>query len=128
VLHTNNTSIASRNQQFVNAAYLNRFYGGNKDNIAEILRQFKKQFNEEMETLGRYIAGKNTVAIRTLVHHMRTTVSTVNNQSPMIAQLVAIENADESASGLNIVLYNYRMLQLQQPAVEEQVNELLSFN
>jgi signal transduction histidine kinase/DNA-binding response OmpR family regulator len=128
VLHTNNSIAGGGHQQFVNAAYLNRVYGANKDNIADILQQFQKQFREEMEKLDRCVADKNTAGIKVLAHHMRTTVSAVNNLSPLLARLQVMENADESASGWNIVIYNYRMLQLQQPVVEEQVNEMLLFN
>lgn len=95
---------------FVSNSYLSRVFSGNRTFVSEITKQFTKQYQEELLTLEEYIAKKDIKAVNKMGHHMKTTVSSVNNESPLAPCLEAIENANDSETGWNIVSYNFDFL------------------
>ncbi len=95
---------------FVSNAYLSRIFSGNRAFVSEITKQFTTQYQEELVTLEQYITSKDIKAVNKMGHHMKTTVNSVNNESPLAPCLDAIENASDSETGWNIVNYNFEFL------------------
>jgi CheY-like chemotaxis protein len=115
----------SSTPEFINKDYLNRIFSGNSEFIKEMANQFIIQYAKELDTLGEYIKNKDASSANKLGHHMKTTVSSMNDQSPLIHSLMAIENASDSETGWNILNYNYDMLLKSREKVLEEAKKLI---
>jgi signal transduction histidine kinase/DNA-binding response OmpR family regulator len=118
-MHSNRSTTANgiqtenmqqHSNEFVSDKYLSRVFNNNRTFVNEITKQFVKQYQEELLTLKQHITAKDMKAVNKMGHHMKTTVSSVNNESPLVPSLEAIENANDSETGWNIVNYNYDFL------------------
>ncbi len=123
--HINTEPRSTSNPDFINKDYLNRIFNGNSEFIKEMANQFIIQYAKELDTLGEHIKNKDASSANKLGHHMKTTVSSMNDQSPLIHSLMAIENASDSETGWNILNYNYDMLLKSREKVLEEAKKLI---
>jgi signal transduction histidine kinase/response regulator of citrate/malate metabolism len=78
--------------KYVDIKYLQDIFTGNEDFIQEILEQFKTQFPQEMEQLSEGVRLKDRDLIAKTTHHMKTTVTTLNPDTPIASLLLSIDN------------------------------------
>jgi CheY-like chemotaxis protein len=111
---------------FVSNRYLSRIFNNNGDYITQITNQFVKQYQEELITLKQHITNKDIKAVNKMGHHMKTTVNSVNNESPLAPSLEAIESAGDSETGWNIIHYNYAFLDKTKEQVLAQAEKVVN--
>jgi signal transduction histidine kinase/DNA-binding NarL/FixJ family response regulator len=116
----------SQQENYVDAAYLHRIFNGNRQHIAELVKQFVQQYPSELQKLREFIDARNIASVKKTGHFMKTTVCSVNNKSALLFCLEAIENADNSETGWNIILYNFKVLEKHQAKVMEQAESILN--
>jgi signal transduction histidine kinase/CheY-like chemotaxis protein/HPt (histidine-containing phosphotransfer) domain-containing protein len=80
--------------QFLNIPYLTQTYSDNQSFIAEVLNQFKEQYPLELTELEEAVKARDTGKIRKLAHHMKTTVTAINNSSPLYKHCERIEKIE----------------------------------
>lgn len=117
---------SNEQDKYVDAGYLNHIFNANQQHIAELVKQFVQQYPSEIQKLLDYIDARNIAAVKKTGHFMKTTVCSVNSQSPLLFCLEAIENADNSETGWNIILYNFKVLEKQQEKVMQQAERILN--
>jgi signal transduction histidine kinase/DNA-binding response OmpR family regulator len=123
-LQTANTQ--QQQSEFVSNRYLSRIFNNNRTYVTEITKQFVKQYQQELNLLKQYIAEKDIKAVNKMGHHMKTTVNSVNNESPLAPSLEAIENAADSETGWNIIAYNYAFLDQTKAEVIAQAEKVIN--
>ncbi len=96
--------------KYVSEKYLYRIFNGNKEHVAELLGQLIIQYKSEVERLGKQIETEDLTGAKRTIHSMKTTVSSVKRSSPLMQQLLAMENTSNNESGWNIIRYNYDVL------------------
>lgn len=80
--------------QYVNLPYLSRTYSDNQSFINEVLHQFKEQYPLELRDLEEAVIAKDVYKIKKLGHHLKTTVTAINNISPLYKYCERIEKAE----------------------------------
>lgn len=95
------TLVTSKNK-YVDIAYLQDIFAGNQDFIQEILEQFKTQFPQEMEQLSEGVRLKDRNLISKTTHHMKTTVTTLNPDTPIASLLLSIDNFTSTGQWFNV--------------------------
>lgn len=95
---------------FINKEHLNRLFSNNNTYIQEMLKQFVIQYDKEINELEQAYNHKNISEVNKLSHHIKTTLGSMNAQSPLLVHLNAMENADGSITGWNIIEYNINVI------------------
>lgn len=83
--------------EIVDMDYLNQTFAGNKIFIQKMVDEFHKQFPKEIAALTQAANEKSISLIRSKSHHLKTTLSTVNNNSSLLAKLEQMESAEDNA-------------------------------
>ena len=117
---------SNEQDNYVDAGYLNQIFNANQQHIAELVKQFVQQYPSELQKLCGYIDARNIAEVKKTGHFMKTTVCSVNSGSALLFCLEAIENADNSETGWNIILYNFKVLKKQQAKVMQQAESILN--
>jgi CheY-like chemotaxis protein/HPt (histidine-containing phosphotransfer) domain-containing protein len=86
-----NTTLKSNKLIYIDLDYLNKIFSGNSAFIHEIMYQFREQFPTELNQLKMAINQKDIKGVLSLAHHIRTTVSTLSINTPIVAILHTIE-------------------------------------
>lgn len=92
---------------YINPGYLTEVFGTDTGIIKSFVNEFIIQFQEEITEFSKAIETKNVSMAQKLAHHMKTTVGVLHNESPLLTNLAAIEFANDSETGWNIIHYNY---------------------
>lgn len=88
--------------KFVDINYLQNIFTGNEEFIQEILEQFKTQFPQEMVQLSEGVRLKDRNLISKTTHHMKTTVTTLNPDTPIAPLLTSIDNNTAIGQWFNV--------------------------
>jgi signal transduction histidine kinase/CheY-like chemotaxis protein len=107
MINSKTTTENSINFNYINPGYLKQVFGTDPEFIKSFICEFKTQFHEEMNELSTAIKTKNAPKAQKLAHHMKTTVGVLHDQSPLLTNLAAIEFANDSETGWNIIHYNF---------------------
>jgi CheY-like chemotaxis protein len=105
---------------YINLNHLERIYGGNKKFIAELIGQFLQQFPAEIEQLSEAVIERDYNSVVKQSHNMKTTVTYVNNNTPMLEYLSKIETAQNIPTGWEIIQHSMnRLLENKDQAIDE---------
>jgi signal transduction histidine kinase/CheY-like chemotaxis protein len=94
----------------IDKIYLKKIYRENNQFIYTLVQQFLQQYPKELDALQ---AAVNTRDYNTLVagsHNMKTTVLSLNPNSPLLEHLEKMENAENIATGWEIIQYRLTLL------------------
>lgn len=94
----------------INVAYLNKIFAGKTLFIKDIVQQFSIQYPIELEELEKAINEKNIEMVKSQSHHMKTTISTINNKSFILEHLNAIESSGSTPSDWDMIQHKLIML------------------
>jgi signal transduction histidine kinase/DNA-binding NarL/FixJ family response regulator len=94
----------------ISLPYLLNTFAGNKVFIKNILRQFVTQYPLEVEELASSVKSRDIAKVKTQSHNMKTTISTLNNESLILADLEAMEGFENNASNWVIIDHKINML------------------
>lgn len=94
----------------IDRQYLSRIFSGNDEFINEIIEQFVLQFPQEISELEQGVKNRDINKVRRQSHHMKTTLSTVNNKSPLLDHLAALEMAEDSSSYWDVIQHKMNIL------------------
>lgn len=109
--------------QYIDTPRLIKVYHNNVEFIKKLLQQFLDQYPLELHKLKEMAAAGNYQETNRMSHLMRTTVSLLNRESPLLKPLEAIEDCDDSVSGWEMIRTNANLLW---DAKEEVLNEIIS--
>lgn len=85
----------SGEEKYINQQELNSLFDHNKDFVNNILTVFAEQFPKEVDALETAVKGQDYKKARSIAHNMKTTVTSVNSKSPLVACLEIIEEAED---------------------------------
>lgn len=105
---------AEGNASLVDLNYLNQTFGGNKSFIKKIVEEFNLQYPKEVAALKQAANDRLITLVRSKSHHLKTTLSTVNKQSPLLAYLEELERAEDNTAGWQTVEHILHLLDKQQ--------------
>jgi signal transduction histidine kinase/DNA-binding response OmpR family regulator len=91
------------NGSVIDLSYLQDLSSGNKDFENQIIRQFIKQVPEEIISLEQAIHQKDFVAMRSLAHNMKSSVSYLGLMHELGPMLQEIENQAVNETDLSII-------------------------
>lgn len=108
----------------INIQYLNKKFAGNPLFIKDILQQFSTQYPIELAELEKAVNERDLSLVKSLCHHMKTTISSVNVRSFMLYQLEAMESADNKTSDWDIIQHKLEMLLHFKPLIIKEADEI----
>jgi signal transduction histidine kinase/FixJ family two-component response regulator len=94
----------------IDKQYLNRIFSGNEDFISEIIEQFLLQFPQEIAEMEQAVKNRDINRVRQQSHYMKTTLSTVNNKSPLLDDLTVLEMAEDSSSYWDVIQHKMNII------------------
>lgn len=94
---------AEGNASLVDLNYLNQTFGGNKSFIKKMVEEFFIQYPKEVAALKQAAKDRSIILVRSKSHHLKTTLSTVNKQSPLLAYLEELERVEDNIAGWQTV-------------------------
>lgn len=86
---TTNTPVAEAS--YVSVKYLTEIFSGNNIFVTNILQLFIKQYPQEVALLHNTILNKDIKKTKALAHNLKSTVSSINDKSPLINHLQKLE-------------------------------------
>lgn len=95
---------------FIDKEYLNKTYNGNTQFINSLVTQFLTQFPKEIENLETSVKTRDYNTVVQYSHNMKTTVLSLHTDSPLLEHLDAMENAENQATGWEIIQYRMKLL------------------
>ncbi|MBY0476595.1 MAG: response regulator [Chitinophagaceae bacterium] len=94
----------------IDKQYLHRIFSGNEEFIKEIIEQFLLQFPKEITELEHGVKNRDINKVRQQSHHMKTTLSTVNNKSPLLDHLADLEMAEDNSSYWDVIQHKMNII------------------
>jgi signal transduction histidine kinase/CheY-like chemotaxis protein len=95
---------------FIDIEYLNQFLGGNQVFIKDIVQQFIVQYPAELKVLHDVVSAKDYNKVKAQSHHMKTTVATINKNSPLLPHLEYMESAVNDTASWEIIQFKLNWL------------------
>ncbi len=114
--------------KYIDIGYLQNIFTGNQEFIQEILEQFKTQFPQEMEQLSEGVRLKDKNLISKTTHHMKTTVTTLNPDTPIAKLLLSIDSNTSIGQWYNVQQDLEKMTGIETVLMKEINNALLTKN
>jgi signal transduction histidine kinase/CheY-like chemotaxis protein len=110
---------------FIDKTYLKKIYKENSEFIRNLVIQFLNQYPKELDQLHLSVNARDFNAVVQYSHNMKTTVLTLNRDAPLMEHLEAMENAENKATGWEIIQYRMKVLADSRESVLEEVNGYL---
>jgi signal transduction histidine kinase/CheY-like chemotaxis protein len=110
---------------FIDKTYLKKIYKENSEFIRSLVIQFLNQYPKELDQLHLSVNARDFNAVVQYSHNMKTTVLTLNRDAPLMEHLEAMENAENKATGWEIIQYRMKVLADSRESVLEEVNGYL---
>lgn len=107
-------SDAESNASLIDLNYLNQTFGGNKPFIKKMVEEFFIQYPKEIAALKQAAKDRSITSVRSKSHHLKTTLSTVNKQSPLLAYLEELERVEDNIAGWQTVEHTLCILDKQE--------------
>lgn len=98
------------NSLLVDINYLNQTFAGNQPFIKKMVEEFFIQFPKEVDALKQAATDRSIILIRSKSHHLKTTLSTVNKQSPLLTYLEELERVEDNSAGWQTVEHTICLL------------------
>jgi signal transduction histidine kinase/CheY-like chemotaxis protein len=114
----------SSHYKYIDTPHLIKIYHNNVEFIKKLLQQFMEQYPSELYKLREMVAVENYEETNKISHLMKTTVSLLNRQSPLLKHLETMESSDNSISGWEIIRDETNFLW---DVKEEVLNEIVSY-
>jgi signal transduction histidine kinase/DNA-binding response OmpR family regulator len=106
--HTTGNRLLTGNT--VDKIYLKKIYKENNQFINGLVQQFLQQYPKELDALQTAVNTRDYNTVVAGSHNMKTTVLSLNPESPLLEHLEKMENAENIATGWEIIQYRLNLL------------------
>lgn len=86
-LQEQTTASQLREDEWLDTRYLQAVCNNDPDRLAELLTALSKQLPEAVQSLQQVIRARDVQLLRSVLHHLRSTLSCLRNSSPPVKQL-----------------------------------------
>jgi signal transduction histidine kinase/CheY-like chemotaxis protein len=111
--------------RYIDIDYLNNIFPGNDDFIKEIMYRFSEQYPKELKQLKYHADCMNPEGVKSLSHHLKTTVSALSIDTALRIHLEKIEEFAKEGDWLKIQ-QQVNALILKEEAVLQEVNTVIT--
>jgi signal transduction histidine kinase/CheY-like chemotaxis protein len=111
--------------RYIDIEYLNNIFPGNDDFIKEIMYRFSEQYPKELKQLKYYADNMNTEGVKSLTHHLKTTVSALSIDTALRIHLEKIEDYSKEGDWVKIQQEVNSLVQKEE-AVMQEVNSVIT--
>jgi response regulator RpfG family c-di-GMP phosphodiesterase len=111
--------------RYIDIEYLNNIFPGNDEFIKEIMYRFSEQYPKELKQLKHYADNMNTEGVKSLSHHLKTTVSALSIDTALRIHLEKIEDYSKEGDWMKIQ-QEVKSLVQKEDAVMQEVNTVIT--
>lgn len=114
-----------KDYRYVDVEYLNNIFPGNDEFIKEIMYRFSEQYPKELKQLKQHTENTNRDGVKSMAHHLKTTVSALSIDTPLRIHLEKIEDFAKEADWSGIQREVNALVQKEEIVLEE-INEIIT--
>lgn len=113
---------------YIDLKFLRDMAMGNSDFLKTIIKQFLRQFPDEMEALKNAADGEDVKQVATMAHHIQSTVSILGKNTPFFQQLEKLEKIAKKNTSPAILVNEFNKLHDYKHQLLQELNQLLNAN
>jgi HPt (histidine-containing phosphotransfer) domain-containing protein len=114
----------SSSSKYVDIDSMKKLFGDEPTIIHDFLLQFTEHFGQEMNKLRAALAEKNQSNVFTIAHNLKTTVSSLNANTELLAPLKLIEQYKKTEPDWNLIKMQIDILNNAEPQIKSEITTL----
>lgn len=114
----------SSSSKYVDIDSMKKLFGDEPTIIHDFLSQFTEHFGQEMNKLRAALAEKNQSNVFTIAHNLKTTVSSLNANTELLAPLKLIEQYKKTEPDWNLIKMQIDILNNAEPQIKSEITTL----